>query len=326
MSRVRTAARATPRRVARAEGPGTAAVLLTACLAVVTTAGAGLTLVLPGVLLGEDVMNGSARGTSLVLLVAVPALLLAAGAGRRGVVQAVPVWLGTTFFVVYNAVMLLFGTPFNPLFLLYVGMLALGLGTVWAVLRHPDADLLAARLAGAPRRGVAVYVVVVVGLNALVWLRGVVVGMATPTAPPFLAGTGLPTSPLYVQDLAVWLPLAAVAAVWLWRGETLGYLLSAAVLVLWFAESLAVICDQLFGFLADPTTVQASLTGAAVFLGVAVVGLVALLVLLSPPAPTPAGSLSRARDASTPSTRRAARPPARSTTRPGPGRTSSFPG
>lgn len=269
---------------ARREGPP-GALGTTVALAAVTTAAAALTLLDRGVLQGVAVMNGSARGTSLVLLCAVPALLLAARQRRRGVVQAGPVWLGLSFFVVYNAVMLLFATPFNQLFLLYVAMLSLGLATVWLLLAHPDSEALSARLSRAPARAVAGYMVLVVTLNALAWLRGVAVGMSAPSDPPFLEGSALPTSPLYVQDLAVWLPLAAVAAVWLWRREARGYRLAGAVLVLWFVEGLAVVSDQLFASRADPTTVQASPTGAAVFAVVAVVGLVPLLLLLAAPRP-----------------------------------------
>jgi hypothetical protein len=276
--------------------PGLAAARLTGALAAVTAVAAGVTFLAPGVLQGEAVMNGAARGTSLALLLAVPVLLLAVAARRRGMVQAGPVWLGLTFFVVYNAVMLLFATPFNQLFLLYVAMLSLGLATVWVLLAHHDTPDPGSRLGRARRRGVAGYMLLVVVLNTLVWLRGVVVGMGSPAEPPFLAGTGLPTSPLYVQDLAVWLPLAAVAAVWLWRGEAHGYRLATAVLVLWVAEGCAVVSDQWFGYRADPSTIQASPAGMAVFAALAVVGLVPLLLLLLP------------RDAAAAATSRGARP------------------
>jgi hypothetical protein len=271
--------------VTAAGAPGVPALVLTVAAAGVTAVAAGLTLLAPDVLQGEAVMDGAARGTSLALLCAVPVLLLAAWVRRRGVAQAGPVWLGLAFFVVYNAVMLLFGTPFNRLFLLYVAMLSLGLATAWALLSCNDAEQLASRLERAPRRAVSGYLLLVASLNAIVWLRGVVAGMSTPAEPTFLAGTGLPTSPLYVQDLAVWLPLATVAAVWLWRGEARGYRLSAAVLVLWVAESCAVISDQWFGYRADPTTIQASPAGMAVFAVLAVVGLVPLLLLLMAPPP-----------------------------------------
>jgi hypothetical protein len=63
----------------------------------------------------------------------------------------------------------------------------------------------------APVRPVAVYVWVVAALNALAWLGRVVPALASGGQAAFLRGTGLPTSAVYVQDLALWLPFIAVA-------------------------------------------------------------------------------------------------------------------
>ena len=60
-------------------------------------------------------------------------------------------------------------------------------------------------------RPVAVYVWVVAALNALAWLGRVVPALASGGQAAFLRGTGLPTSAVYVQDLALWLPFIAVA-------------------------------------------------------------------------------------------------------------------
>ena len=42
----------------------------------------------------------------------------------------------------------------------------------------------------------------------------------------------MPVNVVYVQDLALWLPLLAVAAAWLWRRRRWGYLLAGAGLIL----------------------------------------------------------------------------------------------
>ena len=56
----------------------------------------------------------------------------------------------------------------------------------------------------------------------------------------FLRGTGLTTNVVYVQDLALWLPLMAVAAAGLWRRRPWGYLIAGAGLVMWVIESVSI--------------------------------------------------------------------------------------
>jgi hypothetical protein len=121
---------------------------------------------------------------------------------------------------------------------------------------------------------------IVVLLNTAAWLRGIVPRLFDSANPAFLEGTGLTTLPTYVQDLAVWLPLMAVAGGWLWRGLAWGYLVVTSLLVMWVVEGLSVAADQYFGAMADPasTVVSAAMTPA--FLGVAVVTVVPTILLL----------------------------------------------
>jgi hypothetical protein len=235
----------------------------------------------PNLLHGPEAMQGSARGTALVLTaLAVPALLLSVWVASRGNGAALLTWAGSLLYVVYNAVLFLFLTPFNAAFLVYVALLGSALWSVgylaanrevWAVGR-----LVAAR---APVHGIAVYVWVVVVLNAAAWLAVIVPSLGRyPT--PMLAGTGVQTNAIYVQDLAVWLPLAAVAAAWLWRRQARGAVVVAALLGMWVIESVSIAVDQWFGAHADPSSPVVSLSLVAPFLALAVVGAVPLWLLL----------------------------------------------
>ncbi len=89
-------------------------------------------------------------------------------------------------------------------------------------------------------------------------MRQVVPAVLSGDPPPFLAGTGLPTNPVYVPDLAFWLPLAAAAATWLWRRRPWGYLVVGGLLTMWVIESVGVAVDQWFGHAADPASTVAS--------------------------------------------------------------------
>jgi hypothetical protein len=257
--------------------PGRPFEVLEPALAAVTVAAAAGTVFVDGVLRGPAVMQGSARGTALVmLLVAVPALLVATWFARRGSASAVLVRLGACGYLTYNAVMLLFGTPFNRLFLLYVGVLGLSVGGLVTRFGAVDADRIAARFSPAPARALAAYLAVVVAGNALMWLRIVVPDLGASATPAHLEGTGLTTSPLYVQDLAFWLPVGALAARWLWHRRPYGFVVAGAYLVTWLIEAIGVVSDQWFGSHADPTSTVATMGGAYLFVVVAVLDAVAV--------------------------------------------------
>jgi hypothetical protein len=169
-------------------------------------------------------------------------------------------------------------------------MLSLSLWSLVAVLRSVEVTAFGARVSPhLPARGLAVYTWVVVALNALVWLRAVVPATFAERPTAVLDGTGLTTNPVYVQDLAVWLPLAAAAGVWAWRRLSWGYLALGAVLVFWVVESVGVAVDQWLGAAADPSSAVASSAGSVLFAVSAVVGLVPLalhLRALDRPAPS----------------------------------------
>jgi hypothetical protein len=248
---------------------------LSSALAVVAAVSAALTFFLPDALTGPAVTTGNARGTALVMMVAgVPLLVLAMLGATRGSWRFHVVWLGIVSYLTYNAVLLLFGTPLNSLFLLYVATFSLGLFSLGTLVYATEPRAIFDQLVDVPRRGLAIYVWTIVGLNALVWLRGILptIGAAEPTAA--LDGLGLTTNPSWVQDLAFWLPMAAIAAAWLWLRKPWGYVLVGAWLVYTLIESVGVAVDQLFGYAADPTTQHATPAGAAVFAILAFVSLI----------------------------------------------------
>ena len=255
---------------------GGAAYWVSGMLAVTAAANGLLTFLVPGVLHGTAVMNGSARGTALaVLLLGVPVLAVSMVLARAGSPRAVLCWLGAVGFVLYDSVLFVFATPFNQLFLLDVAMLALAAWSAGMLLWQTDVAGLGRGFAGrAPVRGVAVYVWVIVTLNALAWLRGIVPALMGGGQAAFLRGTGLPTNPVYVQDLALWLPLIAVAAAWLWRRRAWGYVIIGATLVMWILESAGLAVDQWYGHAADPASPVASAALTPAFGLLALIGLV----------------------------------------------------
>jgi hypothetical protein len=245
----------------------------------------------PGLLRGPEAMQGSARGTALVLLaVAVPALVISVSRAQRGSAPALLTWAGALMYVVYNSTLFLFLTPFNGAFLVYVAMLGCALWSLGYLAATRELWRVGEEVAGhAPVRAIAIYVWVIVALNVAAWLAKVVPALNDPYPSPMLDGTGVETNAIYVQDLAIWLPLAAIAAYWLASREPRGAVVVGPVLVLWVIEGVSVAVDQWFGATADASSPVVSLTMVAPFLVLAALGLVPLRLVLRAAHPQPAG-------------------------------------
>ena len=250
---------------------------LSMALALVAATSAALTFFVPGILTGPAGTNGNARGTALVMLVAaVPVLLISMSLTARGSWRAPVVWLGALGYLLYNGFLLLFLTPFNSLFLLYVATFSLCLFAIAGLVRVIDAPTLAARFRGIPRRGLALYVWTIVFLNLLAWLRTIVPALGADDPSSFMEGSGVVTNPIFVQDMVFWFPMAALGAWWLWNGRPWGVPVVGAWLVYGLLESIGVATDQWFGYRADPDTTFATMGGMWLFIALAVIGLIPL--------------------------------------------------
>jgi hypothetical protein len=229
-------------------------------------------------------MQGSARGTALVLLVvALPVLLLSIHRSLNKPGRALFVWGGALLFAIYNAVLFLFLTPFNAAFLVYVLMLASAVWSLGSLLVSEAPWRVAREVATrASLTAVAAYTLCVVVLNTAAWLSKVLPALDDPHPSPLVDGTGVATNAIYVQDLALWLPLAAVGAIWLRRRQAKGVVVVAPVLVMWVIEALSIAVDQWFGSSADPSSAVVSSQVVIPFFVIAIVGMVPVYALLGP--------------------------------------------
>jgi hypothetical protein len=233
--------------------PGVLPYVLSGDLAVVAAASAAVSLFNPSLLGGAAVSRGNLLGTALVVLVvAVPLLVGATVGAARGSARALVPWLGATAYLLYQGILFCFATPMNSIFLLYVAHLGLGIWSLVALLSHIERDGLAARFdAGMPLRAIAGITGTLAALNALVWLARIVPGIGTSNPGSVLQGSGLLTSPVWVQDLAFWIPLTIAMAVLMWQGRLWGTLLTGAMLAMYVIECLSIASDQWWGARAD---------------------------------------------------------------------------
>jgi len=223
-------------------------------------------------------MNGSAKGTALVVAGGgVPVLVVAyRRAAVTGSLAALALAAGAAAYLVYNGVLLVFATPFNQAFLLYEAMLGLGIwslvGTARELWRRGE------QLVRPVSRWVPAYILAVVTLNALAWAGSLVPALLSDHPRSMLDGTGLTTNPVYVQDLAFWLPATAWVSLGMWRAHGPRTALGAAVLCYWVLESAGVAVDQWWGHHADPASTVASAGAVPLFV---LVGLLTLWPLTS---------------------------------------------
>ena len=227
-------------------------VLSTGLAGAALVAAAG-SLFFPQVLDGTAVSGGNLRGTAFVmLLVGLPLLGLGMRATEAGNARGLVVWLAAVAYLTYQGVMFCFATPFNTLFIAYVALLGLGVWSLVAILIHVDLDVVAARIGtGTPYRLIAAALATFAVLNAFGWLARSLPAMLTGDPATGIEGSGLLTSPVWVQDLAIWVPAAVAAATMMWRRRPLGVLLADAMLAFYVVESLSVASDQWWGARAD---------------------------------------------------------------------------
>ena len=246
--------------------------VLSLVLAVVAAVTAALTYFIPDILTGPPVTNGNARGTALVMMsVAVPVLPLSVWMAARGSWRAMYFWMGSVFYLAYNAFLLLFLTPFNRLFLLNVATASLALFAGLSLFLAFDSHQLLEKMRKPPFRGLAVFIWLIVAVNAAAWLNEVVPAILADDPLSLVDGLGVGTNAIYVQDLAFWLPVMALAAWGVWNGRSMGVFLTGSWLFFGILESIGVAVDQWYGHQADPTSSFASIEAIYVMGALAVI-------------------------------------------------------
>jgi hypothetical protein len=253
--------------------PGRVPYLLSGALALVATAAAGLSFFFPSLLTGAEVSTGCMRGTALVMLVVgLPVLITAMSRTSRGSARGLVVWLATLAYLLYQAVMFCFAIPVNNLFLIYIAYLGLSVWSLVMLLRTTDLVGFGSRLAPRmPARFLAGFALTIAVLNAYAWLAQIVPAVFRSEPATLVKDTGLLTNPVFVQDLAIWLPLLITAAIASWRRETWGLLVTGAMLAMFVLESISIATDQWFGSHADPVSESASMSMVPAFAVVALV-------------------------------------------------------
>ena len=195
------------------------------------------------------------RGADLVsALLAVPLLLLALRSARRGSVRGVLLLLGGLGYVTYQ-----YGYTFaygwSRLFPVCLTLLALSAFTLAEMLIRLDLGVVADGLYRRARvAGVARFLFVIgLGLGLMEGLQ-VVVALVTGDPPPIIAQTAHPTSPVYILDLGLVVPLMLLTSRWLGRRRPWGVVAASVLLVKGVTVGLGLLAANAFAVLAGTKT------------------------------------------------------------------------
>ena len=186
--------------------------------------------------------RSEATGQDIANLVVLAALGVLGYAAARGSLRALLAWTGAVAYTAYTYAIYSFDVHFGPMFLVHVAVLA---AAVWALIGAlgslDPARVRAAFVTTPARNGISTLLLVLAGGFALLWLGQDVPATFDGSVPTALRDTGLPTNPVHVLDLALFLPTAVVAGVQLRGRRPWGSVLAPVVLVAMAAISLGIV-------------------------------------------------------------------------------------
>jgi hypothetical protein len=191
------------------------AVIATAFAAIAAAAG----LVVTGLYRDSPFWVQQARGTDLAtLFVAVPVLVVGLWTARRGSAAGRLAVIAGLLYLVYNYAIFAFSVAMNPLTVVHFAIFGLSL---WSLLLGGRTAVDASQDATERlhRRASAGLLIAVAGMFGLLWLGQIATTTLTGTLAPDLVLAGITTNPVYLLDLAFFLPLCAVAGIGLLRRD-----------------------------------------------------------------------------------------------------------
>jgi hypothetical protein len=170
-----------------------------------------------------DLHNAAIAQDLVNLFLVAPLMLLLAVRASRGSRRSWLCLIGFLAFTAYNYAIYTFSIQFGPLFLLWVAVLGLSVfaaaGSLIGLLR-PDS--------GAPEASPAVrlpgwFLIALAVFFALLWLREIVPDLLASRSSTSAATYDVPTNPVHVLDLALFIPAVFASGLLLLRRHRIGY-------------------------------------------------------------------------------------------------------
>jgi hypothetical protein len=188
-----------------------------------------------------------AQGIDLAtLFLAVPILVGSLLLQSRGWAPARAAAIGVLLYFVYNYTIYSTSIVMNRLALLYIAILGLSVWSLVLVMTSQSTASVTLARESTLGRVVGIFLLLVVVLFALLWLSQIVSSTVSGLLPADLKRAGIPANPVYALDLAIFLPLAGVAAIGVLRGLTPAGNFAAPMLLWVFLTSAGIVGGFLF--------------------------------------------------------------------------------
>jgi hypothetical protein len=275
MTRVNKATRSEG-RVSRVNRPVRFWLWLSLPIAVLAIAGSIIGIVFDDRIYAKETANWAAQavGQDIANLIAFPALLLLALAASRGSLRGYLAWTGVLAYSAYSYAIYVFDIHFGPLFLVWVAVFGLSVYALVGALGSIEQGRVKASFTGrTPVRSTAAVLVGIGARSYLLWLSEILPATLAGSTPGALGEAGIPTNPVHVLDLGVFLPAALLAGILVAKRRPWGYVLAPVVLVAMVGLGLGIV--SLMAVLAARGLEAAPGVGLAI----AVLAIVELLVV-----------------------------------------------
>lgn len=179
----------------------------------------------------ELLVDAAAAQDVASIAIAVILIVVAVVATRNASLLARLAWCGLLAFVAYNAAIYCFSVHFGALFLAWTAVLGLSVFGLVATVAGVDRSALRPLVGTAAATVLAWVLIAATAVFVVLWLSEIVPDLLAGRPSTSATQWQVPTNPVHVLDLALFLPAAAVGGVLLLRREPLGFLVGGPVLV-----------------------------------------------------------------------------------------------
>jgi hypothetical protein len=172
--------------------------------------------------LGQDIVD---------LFVIVPALIITGIISARMNRTAYQLWAGILLYIIYTFIIYCFDVHFGVLFPLYCMILGLSFYSfLLFIYKQPRHSVTIEPINKLPAKLTGIYFITIAGLFYFLWLAEIIPSIGNNSIPESLKLSGLPTNPVHVIDLSVFLPAIFITGVLVLKHRSAGAVLSTVFL------------------------------------------------------------------------------------------------